>query len=260
MTSTHHKLIHCPEDVRKFISLFRIEQKYLALCLNLTMRRKYFPIHSSGTTIINRIIMTGGDNFSDKLYQSILKLETPIGTYIDGDIIVPDEALALYALLEPKDTIKALSRVMSKCVEAMTDNEEMPNAYSLYRTEIGKCSIKHKKYRQIDLDTKDVDKVTIVNSMLIRLNVPIIICIETKGGFHIVYNDDNDDIVAKKNINRELYAFKQTTVFEKENIEGRMVKDFWFSITSDPNVIVPGVYQGGFPARIITLTDWLSQQ
>lgn len=257
---TTHSLIHNREDIYTFASLFHIEKKHLALCLNLTMRKKYYPIPSSGTNIINRIIITGGKDFENKLYQAILKLEPPVGSYIDGDVIVPNEALALYALLEPKDTIKALSRTMAKCVEAMTDLEEMPNAYSLYRTEIGKCSIKNKKYRQIDLDTKDIDKINIVNSMLKRLNVFIIICIETRGGFHIVYTARHDDIYLGKDINRELYAFKQTTAFEKENIEGHMVKDYWFSITSDPNIIVPGVYQGGFPARIINLDDWLLLQ
>lgn len=78
------------------------------------MRRKYYPKLSQATTILNRIMITGGSNFE----TFILRLETPIGSYTDGDIIVPNEALALYVIIEPKDTIRAMSRVLSKCVES----------------------------------------------------------------------------------------------------------------------------------------------
>ena len=193
-------------------------------------------------------------NFPQRWYQNILRLETPIGSYLDGDLVVPDEALAVYVILEPKDTIKALSKTLTQCVDRFSEGENLPNAYALYREEIPKSNIAGSRYRQIDLDTKEIDKVTMVHALLIKLAIPIILCVETRGGFHIVYSDTID-----KETTRALYEFKQGTMFKKANVEGKMVADYWFSITSHPTIILPGTYQGGFPARIISLDDWLNQ-
>lgn len=253
--SVWHKFIHNPEDIKRFGSVFEVSKKHLALCLYLTMRRKYYPSLSHGTTIVNRIAITGGNDFIKRLYQNILKLETPIGTYTDGDLIVPDEAFALYVMVDPKDTFRALAKVLDRCIEAITAGEEIPNAHSLYREEIPKShALNVTKYKQIDLDTKDIDKVRTVDSLLTSLNIPIVISIETRGGFHLVYTNNTD-----KDSGRKLHEFKQTTSFQKKNVEGKMVTDHWFSVTNGPTVILPGTYQGGFPTRIISLKDWLNQ-
>ena len=250
-----HTFIYNLNDIKQFGSIFNLNQKHLALCLYLTVRRKYYPTLSRGAIIVNRITVTGGDDFEKRLYQNILRLETPIGSYTDGDIIVPNEALALYVNIEPKDTVKALTRTLSRCMEAISDREEIPDAYALYREEISKSEVKGIKYRQIDLDTKDINKVKQVDELITTLEIPILICIETRGGFHIVYKDD-----ITKETKRLLHEFKQNTSFCKLNVEGKMVTDHWFSITSSPRVIMPGTYQGGFPTRIITLNQWLDIQ
>ncbi|CAH6420706.1 Hypothetical protein HVR_LOCUS1261 [uncultured virus] len=251
----YHNFIHDKDDIDKFASIFTINAKHLALCMYLTMRRKYYPALSHGTTIVNRIAVSGGNDFIKRFHQSILRLETPVGTYTNGDQIIPDQAFALYVMVEPKDTVKALSRVLSRCMEAISDEEEMPNAYSLYREEIPKSDVKGQKYRQIDLDTKEIDKVQLVNELLTKLAVPIVICIETNGGFHIVCTNDGN-----KETGRKLHELKQGTSFQKSNVNGKMVTDHWFSITNHPTIIVPGTYQGGFSTRIISLFDWLIEK
>ena len=271
-----HKIIHDPDDIKQFASIFSIRKRNLALCMYLTARRKYFPSLTAGTLILQRPIVTGGEYFEGHLYQNVLRLETPIGSYLDKDNILPTEALALYVLIDPKDTIKAMSKTLTTCVETFTNGEELPNAYKLYREEISKCNINNVKesikYRQIDIDTKQLEYIIQTNDLLTKLNIPIILCVETRGGFHIVYSPDLNN--SDKNINqspegfkqnskdigRSLHEFKQTTMFTKPNINGKMVKDYWFSITNQPNIIMPGTYQGGFPTRIITLSDWIKDQ
>lgn len=272
-TKQSHTIIHNCDDIRRFANTFNVDKRHLALCLYLTMRRKYCTNNpynlnyserrdsknatiSQGTKILNRVIIPGGPNFERRLYQNILRLETPIGSYTDNDINVPNHALALYVMIDPKDTIKAMSKVLSKCVDSLTNyskSEELPNAYSLYREEIPKSNSTGQKYKQIDLDTKDLKQVEETHALLVKLNITIIMCIETHGGFHIIYSADTD-----KDINRALYEFKQKTAFKKDNIDGKTVTDYWFSITHQPNVIMPGTYQGGFPARIINLNDWIT--
>lgn len=74
-------------------------------------------------------MITRWSNLETRLYQNVLRLDTlismgqgssvgklgfisPIGSYKDGDIIIPDEALALYVIVEPEDTIRAMSRLL----------------------------------------------------------------------------------------------------------------------------------------------------
>ena len=70
------------------------------------------------------------------------------------------------------------------------------------------------------------------------------IVVETRGGYHIVYQS------SKSIKHKELWEFAQSTAFFKDNREGKPIKDHWFSITNQPNVIIPGTYQGSFQAKI----------
>lgn len=95
MLKEWHRIIHNQDDIKKFGDVFKVDKRHLALCVYLTMRRKYYPKLSQGTTIFNRVMITGGSNFETRLYQNILRLETPIGSYTDGDIIIPDESTCI---------------------------------------------------------------------------------------------------------------------------------------------------------------------
>jgi hypothetical protein len=110
------------------------------------------------------------------------------------------------------------------------------------------------KYKQIDLDTKDIDKVRSVRDLLSSLNIHVTMCIETRGGFHMLFPRN-----ANKDTMKSLYEFKQKTSSKKPDINGKIVTDYWFSITNQPMVIMPGTYQGGFPAKIVDLNDWLNK-
>jgi len=73
---------------------------------------------------------------------------------------------------------------------------------------------------------------------------------ETRGGFHIVY-------VKSKAINsRLLHEFKLETEFKKTAVDGTIVKDYWFSQTNQPLVVIPVTLQGGFKATNVTLEQF----
>ena len=250
-----HSFIHNPADIRRFADIFGMKEKHLALCMFLAARRKYYPSLSRSLIICNRPIIPGGGDYSQRVYQYILRLESPIGSYTDNGNIIPNDAFALYVMLNPKDTIKSLAKTLVRCLDDDNNQNGRSNGFKLYKEEIAKCDAQGTvKYKQIDLDTKDIGKVLSVHDLLTKLSIPIIISIETRGGFHLVYSDN-----LPKNTSKLLYDFKQTTKFQAPNIDGKMVNDYWFSITNQSSVIMPGTYQGGFPARIITLDDWLKQ-
>lgn len=241
-----HKFVHNEKDIERFANVFEIKSQHLAMGVGILTRRKYLPTTPKGTKIWDRVIVTGSDKFLKKFTRTVRNFETRAED-------IPDEAFAIYALIEPKNTVKALSKTMNECVTAMTKNEETPDAYELFHNTILKIeSSSDEKYLQIVLDTKEPTKVKIVRDLLIEHKVPIVISIETFKGFHIIYTNKH-----KSEFGRKLHDFKVTTCSQKLNDRGEPVTKYWFSIMRHPNVVVPGTIQRGFPARIISLDDWL---
>ncbi len=246
-----YKLIHDPEQIKQFGKLFLPTENRLVINLSLVARKKYAPELPDLVYILQRVIV-GGDADREKaanhLSRYVMRLETPIGSYIDkNDQPIPNEALALYAFIDPKDTVKALSATLHECVEKISNGESVPNAFNLYKDQINKSKspTTGKQYRQIDLDTKDPDQIETVKAVLEKTGVKVLMAIETRGGYHLIYEHD------RAINNKALYEFKETTKFEKLDRNGKPTKDHWFSIPSSPMVIVPGTYQGGFKTSIV---------
>ena len=246
-----YKLIHDCEQIKRFDELFLPNENHLAINLSLVARKKYAPDLPDSVYILSRVIV-GGDQNRNKaaahLHRYILRLETPYGSYVDkNDQPISNDALALYAFIDPKDTVKALSATLNECVEKMSNGESVPNAFNLYKDQINKSKAPPtaEQYRQIDLDTKDSKHIETVKELLVKTGVKVLMAVETRGGYHLVYKPD-------RSINNKLlYEFKETTKFETLDRNGKPVKDHWFSITNSPMVIVPGTYQGGFKTLIV---------
>lgn len=245
----HHHIIHDPSQVKIFAELFVPLKAHQAINLSLIARRKYAPTLTESAYILQRVIIGGDENRTraeDHLYRYLLRLECPVGSYIDKEERpIPDESLAVYAFIDPKDTIKALSSTLHECVERMSNGDSLPNAFNLYKEQITKTkSIGGEKYRQLDIDTKDSENIQIVRDLLFRAKIKPLITVETRGGYHVIYRN-------KKEIDHKfLHDFKKSTVFEKPNVYGVSTKDYWFSITGYSMMIVPGTYQGGFKTKI----------
>ena len=253
----YHEFMWNPSDVKEFAKLFNIKEKHLAMCIYLTARRKYYPELSDISLIVNRGIVCGGDYFENDFHRTILKLNTPIECYEDEGLPIPTEAFGIYVIINPKDTFKALAASMFRCVDHISKGEEMINAFKAFKVELPKTSLKTDKYKQIDIDTKEVGKISSVNDLFESLQFKPLLSVETRGGFHIVYNCEAENI---KQINKSFYEFKQNTLMIKSNPKHKPTKDYWFSVTKEPMIILPGTFQGGFKTRIITIENWLYEQ
>lgn len=246
-----YQVIYDSEQINQFAELFLPTKDHLVINLSLVARKKYAPELPDQVYILQRVIV-GSEQDREKaknnLHRHVMRLETPIGSYVDkNEKAIPNEALALYAFIDPKDTVKVLSATLNECVEKISNGEKLPNAFNLYKDHLNKSKspTTAEQYRQIDLDTKEPDRVEAVKVLLDKTGVQVLIAVETKGGYHLVYKHD------RAINNKVLYDFKERTKFEKVDREGKKVKDYWFSITSTPMVIVPGTYQGGFKTRMV---------
>ena len=243
MDSEMHHIIHDPEQVKRFAKLFVPTVKHHAIVFQLFSRRKYYSKLPKSEYIISRIVAPG-DSDPDTIYRSLLKTQVPVGAYTADEFIIPDGSTVLYCLIRPKDMIKAMTKSLTYCVAALSGDAGCPmrNPYGLYKKEIGTSGVAcENKLTQIDIDTKDAKSITDIAELLQKAGVKPLVTIETRGGYHVIYNKTSSVD------NRALYEYKMATAFEKAAVNGKMVKDYIFSITHEPNIAVPGTLQGGYP-------------
>lgn len=246
----NYKIIYDPEQVQTFLKLFSPKCSQDVLEFLLFARRKYCPSLSKGEIILSRTFIDNNDSTSElRSLRKLYRLHVPIGSFVHGpkEESIPQESLALYASLIHKCPIKAMTKTLTKCLDDIITGNNNYRCHKLFKAEISRSnSTSSIQYDVIDLDSKESDKVQSVIELIKESNLTsfIKICIETKNGYHIAFEKN-------KEINRKLlYEFKTKTIFYKENNKGQSVKDYWFSITNTPIVIVPGTLQGGFKTKI----------
>lgn len=254
----HYQIIYDAQQVRDFLEKYipLESESDLSISLMLFARRKYAPSLPRSEYILNRTFVAGGST-TDMAYRKLWRQHVPVGAYVDSNgKAVPNEALCVYAVLKPKNTLKALSVTVKECMDTMIDGGKTRDPYGLYIVNIAKSDSSSTqaryKYCQIDLDTKEPEHLAktcqILEQCCVREHITSIT--ETRGGFHIVYRKD------KGIDSKTLHEFKGKTAFQKEAHDGRPVTDYWFSQTNQPLVIIPGTFQGGFRAKAWSVAEF----
>jgi len=169
------------------------------------------------------------------LISKIKQLECPIGSYMQKDIVIPQESLALYINPNPRDFKRAaknsLVRFANLITEQYTSNQYNPHQEVM--SEIQKA-----KNRMIYFDM-DVDDMTLEDLNLIQGNLFTIInadalhFLQTRGGFHILVE------LAKIEKQYEKTWYNNILKAVKVDIKG------------DNMIPVPGCTQGNFTPRFI---------
>ena len=249
-----YKVVADEKDIKKFAELFIPNEEHYITYFELVARQKYDPTLSKYKILLTRVMVPGVilDNRQkaiEEFYRAVLRLETAIGSY--SDIPVPNQSLVVYGHLEYQDTLKVLSNVLNEYIQNRTGvgvgvGVTPPNMWEKYTKELEGSKAAKVKYRQIDLDTKDEEKIEQVKRLFnrVRMNEYLVMAIETRNGYHIIYEyQDKID-------HRQLFEFTATTKFTKLNTNNEPITDYWFSLTRHPRVVIPGTYQGGFATRI----------
>lgn len=165
------------------------------------------------------------------LFNKIKQLECEVGSYTQKDIGIPQEALALYITVNPRDTWKALfgSLVhLSKCIQ---DTNKSVNPHQEVMSEIQK-SCSNKYYFDLDIDTKDPG---IIENLGEFINRDCLTILETRGGYHILIRLDKISDEYK----RSWYNNISTVV----SIDQK----------GDQMIPVPGCTQGNFIPKFIDI-------
>lgn len=171
----------------------------------------------------------------ERMYNKICQLEIGLGKYHYQRKPVPQEALALYITVNPRDMRKATVNTMVKLAQSIRDQNIELNPHQEALSEIQKSKSRN-CFVAFDVDDKttSVDRIRQVvydcaQSKEVRFKL-----LETRGGYHLLVDPSSIPIGSK----HSWYVYLK----------------LWLTVdqAGDLMIPVPGTYQGGFTPYFIT--------
>lgn len=231
MSQEFYKIITDEDELNKFIDWLPDCEPHEQYYFTLFSRKKYAP--ENPACAYDKTQLKRGTATKDRLYYKLRQLECPLGSYTGAkDLPVPQEALAAYISINPRDLyrshlrgIKALAEQLEKHTPDSIGNphQEMMN---MIQTTRGRT-----RYHVFDLDTKEPGAMDTVRNIVNDQCA----FIETNGGYHAMIPNN---AVHKIIENRQWYV----KIKELADVSGDMLTP------------IPGTYQGGHTPRLIKET------
>lgn len=166
-----------------------------------------------------------------RLFHKIKQLECKLGSYVQrktgNDNVVPQEALALYITVNPRDMAKATRSGVKRLLDLALSGSEGFNPHQEIMSEIQKAR-GTRYFFGLDFDVKGGDANSAIEQIALILNSNEYSILQTRGGFHcLVHLKELRDSIEKT-------WYKDLTSISGCDISG------------DNMIPVPGTYQGGF--------------
>lgn len=188
----NYEIIKDEEKLREFIQWLPELKENEKFYNCLFMRKKYcpdVPWIKSDKGQLKRFVTD-----KERLFDKVSQLEVKVGAYkFDGND-VPQESLACYVSVNPRDTWKATVRSIGKLATVLECNNKNANPHQEVLSEIQRTSIINRPYVIFDIDEKD-DKIL---EYCIRQVDGYCDVIETRGGYHIYVHSDKIPDISEK--------------------------------------------------------------
>lgn len=180
---THYSIIKDKDKLLEFIEWLpelQINEKFYVACF---ARKKYcadIKYIKTDKAQVKRFLSNKKD-----LYNKILQLETPLGSYIIKDIVIPQEALSMYISINPRDMEAGTRQSLIKFANLLALKYNGYNPVAEVISEVHKaCS--RKIWFDFDFDDADLDfTIGEINKILTPDNYKVL---KTRGGFHVIVN------------------------------------------------------------------------
>lgn len=165
----------------------------------------------------------------ERMYDKIKQLEVEFGAYKSSGLIIPQEALALYITVNPRNMFKATVNTMVKLAQSIRDNNVIMNPHQEAMSEIQK-SKSRTCYVDFDVDSKEMTATQIARSIETVGGVSTkFYILESRGGYHILVDPSSIDPTLKNS----WYMSLKLQLRDADQIGDLMIP-------------VIGSYQGGF--------------
>lgn len=238
-----YALVHDRKEVEKFESLFysKTNDGYERVFLMyISARNKYCP-ELSNNGCFKRTVIRYNDRLEDhrRLFNDIQHYEIPLHAYKDKNhrAVVPQEALALYASINPRNAVHAAQDLTKEILDMtfLYDKAYFSSIDQKFKNKLQKHSVN--VYVGIDLDTKDEEVYQELIADITRF-VNIYVVIETHGGYHI--------IIPKRELQRTFNGMSAGQYLYKALPGKYKALD---KVSNDLFSPIPGTIQGGFKVR-----------
>ena len=173
----------------------------------------------------------------ERLLSKIKQLECPLGSYMQKDNVVPQEALALYITINPRSLTKANTSSLRKLLDLALNEYNGFNPHQEVMSEIQK-SKSRSEFVSFDFDCDMQDFYKAVDEINNIINKESFSIVQTRGGFHV--------IVRPKLIISE---YNKTWYQNMRIVLSKYSEDQ--DNAGDIMLPVPGTYQGGFSPKFI---------
>lgn len=227
----NYKIIKDEAMLKAFIEWLPDLKKDETYYVSLFARKKYANDQSllkSDKSQLKRFTAT-----KDWLFSKIKQLEVEIGAYTTNGIPIPEESLALYISINPRNLVKATKNSLIKFANVITEDYNGYNPQALVMSEIQTAKGTN-HYFDFDFDHITVSRLE-AKIDYTKVNKEALVFLETRGGVHLLFKYDQLDP-----------QFKKTWYQHLSSLEGCDAK-------GDNLTPVPGCTQGNFIPTIITL-------
>lgn len=222
-----YQIIVDEDKLKEFIDWLPDLKNQETYYCTLFARSKYSKAIKAG----DKQILKSFTSSKSRLINKIKQLETKVGTYLTKeritgiDVPIPQEALALYISVNPRDIIKATKASLKEFVDLITSEYNGYNPYKKVLTHIQQ-SCSRKLYSEFDFDNVPFEYVKTESEKI--LNKDCLNYVITRGGVHTLI-----DLSKVKNSENKFWY-------------NQMAQIKGYDKTGTDLVPVVGCYQGGF--------------
>lgn len=167
-----------------------------------------------------------------RMFEKIRQLEIKKGGYLQRDMAVPEEALALYMTVNPRDMWKATVNTMVKLANCIRDENILGNPHQEALSEIQK-SKSRTCYIDFDVDAEGVELENSIKAIKVWVNEDAITWLKSRGGLHCLVESGKVEEKYKKTFYKNISALSSVDQ------------------TGDMMIPVVGCCQGGFTPHFI---------
>lgn len=219
-----YNIIRDEDEFKKFIDWLPDLEESECYYVMLFARNKYYKELGKQTVKLKRFT-TSKVNLLNKVKQ----LECAIGSYQCGDKPIPNEALCLYIMPNPRSFIKATKSVTKRFIDLLFSNYSGYNPHQEVLTEIQKNSGRM-RFFDFDFDYKTIEEMRPIIEQYI--NMDALTYLRTKNGFHLLVE-----------IDRVLPEYKKSYYNNISKLDGVDCK-------GDELMPCPGCIQGNFTPKL----------
>ena len=227
-----YQIIVDEDKLKEFIEWLPDLEDHETYYCTLFARSKYSKLVKAG----DKQQIKSFTSSKPRLLNKIKQLETKVGTYLNSDnitvedVAIPQEALAFYISINPRDFIKATRESLIEFARLVTSNYNGYNPHKKVLSHIQQ-SFSRKVYTEFDFDKVPYEYVKEEAEKVLSkdcLNYMI-----TRGGVHVLVD------LKKVDNSKNKFWYSQMT-----QIEG-------YDKTGTDLIPVAGCYQGGFTPILV---------